>query len=126
MPAIRISEIHGVTCPASLRRQDLTFQTAFTLRRRGVETKLLLEGNAPPRDETLVRNFAKGHAFLEMITSGQSVQQIAEASGLSVRRIQQTVEFAFLSPEVVSLVLEGRQPSFLTADWCLKHEIPVG
>jgi len=60
-----------------------------------------------------------------MITSGQSVQQIAEANGISVRRVQQTMEFAFLSPDIVRQVVEGRQPPFLTADWCLKHEIPV-
>ncbi len=103
----------------------LTFQTAFTLRRRGVETKLLLDGDALPRDETLLRNIARGHAFLDEITSGQSVQQIAKDNDLSVRRIQQTVEFAFLSPDVVCHVVEGRQPDFLTADWCLKNEIPV-
>ncbi len=103
----------------------LNFEAPFTLRRRGVETKLLLDGDAIPRDETLLRNIAKGHAFLDMITSGRSVQQIAEAHDLSVRRVQQTVEFAFLSPDVVRLVVEGRQPVSLTADWCLKHEIPV-
>jgi site-specific DNA recombinase len=102
---------------------QLTIRTPFSLRRRGVETKLLLEGDAIPRDETLLRNIAKGHAFLAMITSGQTVQQIADASGLSVRRVQQTAEFAFLSPDVTRLISEGRQPAFLTADWCLKHEI---
>lgn len=91
-----------------------------------METKLLLEGDVIPRDETLLRNIAKGHAFLDMITSGQSIQQIAEVNDLSVRRVQQTLEFAFLSPDVVRQVIEGRQPEFLTADWCLKHEIPVG
>ncbi len=103
----------------------LTFQTSFTLRRRGVETKLLFEGDAIPRDETLLRNIAKGHAFLDMITSGQTVPQIADAHKLSVRRVQQTVEFAFLSPDVVAQIVGGRQTDFLTADWCLKHVIPV-
>ncbi len=102
-----------------------TFQAPFTLRRRGVETKLLLEGDSIPRDETLLRNIAKGRAFLDLITSGQSVQQIAEESNLSVRRVQQTLEFAFLSPDVVRQIVEGLQPASLTADWCLKHEIPV-
>lgn len=78
------------------------------------------------RDETLLRNIATGHVFLEKVTSGQSIQQIAEEYGLSVRRVQQTLEFAFLSPDVVERVVEGRQPVFLTTDGCLKHEIPVG
>lgn len=104
-------------------QDQLTIKTPFTLRRRGVETKLLLEGDAIPHDETLLRNIAKGHAFLDMITSGQTVQQIAEASNQSARRVQQTLEFAFLSPDATRQIVEGRQPAFLTADWCLKHEI---
>ncbi len=103
----------------------LTFQVAFTLRRRGVETKLLLEGDAIPQDETMLLNIARAHAFLDRFTSGQSVQQIAEQNDLSVRRVQQALEFAFLSPDVVRQVVEGRQPAFLTADWCLKNEINV-
>ena len=120
----RLSQAFGV--PAIGADPDrLIFQAPFTLRRRGVETRLMLEGDTIPRDETLLRNIANGHAILDMITSGQSVQQIAEASGISVRRVQQTAEFAFLSPDIVRQVVEGRQPPFLTADWCLKHEIPV-
>lgn len=103
----------------------LTFHAPFTLRKRGVETKLMLDGDTIPRDETLLRNIAKGQTFLKMITSGQSVQHIADVSGMSVRRVQQTVEFAFLSPDMVRQVVDGRQPVFLTTDWCLKHEIPV-
>jgi len=120
----RLSQAFGVPV-IGVDPDRLTFKAPFTLRRRGVETRLLLEGDTIPRDETLLRNIANGHAILDMITSGQSVQQIAEASGISVRRVQQTAEFAFLSPDIVRQVVEGRQPPFLTADWCLKHEIPV-
>jgi DNA invertase Pin-like site-specific DNA recombinase len=104
---------------------QLTFEAPFTLRRRGVETRLLLDGDALPRDETLLRNIARGHVFLAMITSGETTRQIAEAHDLSVRRVQQTLEFAFLSPDFVGQIVEGRQPASLTADWCLKHEIPA-
>lgn len=111
--------------PFGAAPETLTFMAPFTLRRRGVETKLLLEGDTIARDETLLRNVARGHAYLEMIISGLTVQQVAEAHTLSARRIQQTLEFAFLSPDVVRQVVEGQQPACLTADWCLKHEIPV-
>ena len=104
---------------------QLTFHAPFTLRRRGVETKLLLDGDAIPRDETLLRNIAKGHAFLKMIKSGQTAQQIADVQDISARRVQQTLEFAFLSPDVTRQIIKGQQPPFLTADWCLKQEIPV-
>ncbi|MFN5998728.1 MAG: recombinase family protein [Paracoccaceae bacterium] len=103
--------------------EPLAFDAPVSLRRRGVETKLLLDGDALPRDETLIRNIAKGRAFLDLITSGLSAQDIARSNDLSIKRVQQIVEFAFLSPDVVRQIVEGRQPSFLTAEWCLRHEI---
>ena len=111
--------------PDHLDPDRLTFEAPVSIRRRGVETRLLLEGDAPPRDETLIANIAKGHAFLNQITRGSSFQEIAEAQAISVKRVQQILEFAFLSPETVRLVTEGLQPSFLTTEWCLTHEIPV-
>lgn len=59
------------------------------------------------------------------VTAGRSFQEIADTNRLSVKRVQQIVEFAFLSPHLVRRVIEGRQPSFLTADWRLKKEIPA-
>lgn len=94
-------------------------------RRRGVETRLLLAGQSLPRNETLIANIAKGHVFLHQLTQGRSFQEIADGHALSVKRVQQIIEFASLSPETERSVIEGRQPSFLTTDWCLKNEIPA-
>jgi hypothetical protein len=44
---------------------------------------------------------------------------------MSLRRVQQTLEFALLSPAVVQQILEGRQPGFLSTDWYLRNEVPV-
>ncbi len=103
--------------------ERLSFEVPLTIRRRGVETKLLLHGEPLPQDTTLIGNIAKGHAYLDLITKGQSAQAIAEKNGISVKRVQQIIEFAFLGPDAVRQIIEGRQPPFLTADWCLKHEI---
>lgn len=103
----------------------MTIETSFTLRRRGVETKLMIEGEAAPRDETLLRNIALGHQFLAKVKSGQNTQVIAKARGLSRRRVQQILEFAFLSPSTVQMALAGTQPDWVTTDWCLTHEVPA-
>lgn len=104
---------------------SLHVEAPFTLRRRGVESRLMLDGDVLPRDETLIANIAKGHAMLGDVMAGRSFQEIADTNALSVKRVQQILEFAFLSPRAVRRVIEGRQPSFLTADWCLKNEIPA-
>ncbi|WP_347310446.1 recombinase family protein [Defluviimonas sp. SAOS-178_SWC] len=108
-----------------VNEEDLHGNAPFTIRRRGVETRLLLQGQSLPRDETLIANIARAQAFLGEVTGGRGFQEIAEAYGLSVKRVQQVLEFAFLSPTTVRQLIEGRQPSFLTTDWCLKNEIPV-
>ena len=85
--------------PRNIIDADLmTFETSFALRRRGVEAKLMINGEAMPRDATLLRNVALGHQFLANVKARQSTQEIAEARGLSKKRVQQILEFAFLSP----------------------------
>ncbi|WP_338548795.1 recombinase family protein [Roseovarius phycicola] len=107
-----------------LNTEYLEFETTFTLRRRGVETKLLFEGDKPQRDETLLKNIARGHRLLQEIKRGKSFREIAIAEGLSNKRVHQILEFAFFSPAAVQMVLDAKQPNFLTTDWVLKNEIP--
>jgi site-specific DNA recombinase len=111
--------------PNAIDADLLTFETTFSLRRRGVETKLIIEGEAMPRDETLLRNIALGHQFLANIKAGQSAQKIAEAQGLSRKRVQQILEFSFLSPATIQRALDATLPDWLTTDWSLTHEIPA-
>ncbi|MCY1127251.1 hypothetical protein OU426_10335 [Frigidibacter sp. RF13] len=111
--------------PHRINTDSLHFEAPITLRRRGVETRLMLDGDTLPRDQTLIANIAKGQAMLADAMAGRCFQEIADTNALSVKRVQQIVEFAFLSPHSVRRVIEGRHPSFLTADWCLKNEIPA-
>lgn len=103
----------------------LTFCSQFTLRRRGVETKLIIQGGSVPRDNILILNVARAQAWLSEIQHGRTKQDIATENGLSIKRIQQILEFAFLSPEIVQSIIDGSQPSGFTTDWCLTHEIPA-
>ncbi len=102
----------------------LDITTEFQHRKRGVETKLILENTAAPRDETLFRAIALAHRFFQMIRSGKTYSEIAEAEGASKRRIQHLVELAFLAPDVIRNVWEGKQPIGLTSDWLKSHSIP--
>ena len=56
-----------------------------------------------------------------MIKSGQTFAEVAATEGTSSRRIQQLVELAFLAPDVIRDVFEGRQPIGLTTEWLLRH-----
>lgn len=63
----------------------LQFEAPFQLRRRGVETKLILGGEQRQRDETLFRNVARGRQVLGFVCEGKSYSQIADKLGTSKR-----------------------------------------
>jgi site-specific DNA recombinase len=99
----------------------LGITSEFKHRKRGVDTKLILENAAAPRDETLFRNIARAHRYFDMILAGQTFGEIAEGEGVSKRRVQQLIELAFLAPDVIRDTFDGRQPTGLTSEWLFRH-----
>ena len=104
--------------------EHLTLQSDFRDRKRGVETKLILADAVGPRDDTLFKNIALAHRYFDMIRSGKTYTEIAEAEGASKRRVQHLVELAFLAPDIVRDVWEGVQPVGLTSHWLKSHAFP--
>ena len=81
--------------------------------------------NAPAlRDTTLIRNIALAQDWMAAVKTGDDTGQIATRHGTSKRRVQHLLEFAFLSPDIVTLILEGRQPATLTSELLLRDGIP--
>jgi site-specific DNA recombinase len=76
-PAVETELVLANDC---ISPDDLQFTAAFTLRRRGVETRLLLEGQSLPRDETLIANIAKGHGLLHQLTQGAVSRRLPTAT----------------------------------------------
>ncbi len=99
----------------------LKVASPFQHRKRGVETKLVI-GNEPIEiDETLLRNIGRAHRYFDMVCSGKTFGEIADAEGVSKRRIQQLIELAFLAPDTIRNVRSGKQPVGLTSDWLMRH-----
>ena len=100
----------------------LELSSSFTLRRRGVEAKLVLNDAAPEVDKKLLRNLARGWTWFEEIKQGKSLMEIAKREQLSQRRIAQLVDLAFLAPNIVEAIVTGHQPVTLTSDALIKSE----
>ncbi|WP_375550739.1 recombinase family protein [Rhodophyticola porphyridii] len=96
----------------------------FQLRKRGVETKLVLEEASGDVDETLIRNIARAHLWFEQIKVGRSLSDIAKAEGTTNGRMYQLIDLAFLAPDIIRDVLDGNQPLGFTSDWCVRHAMP--
>jgi site-specific DNA recombinase len=84
---------------------------------RGVST--LLEGNSGSegaRNEGLIQSIVRAHAWVQCLRDGvyESIEQLAEANLLHPKVVRQNLRLAFLSPDIISSILEGRQPAELS------------
>ena len=109
---------------------ELTATAAFT--RRGAETKLVLPGLAPQNhslrcDPALIKAITRGRAWFEEPVSGRarSLQELAKRDGISRRYIRRLIGLAFLSPELIEAILQGRQPVALTATRLTELDLPL-
>jgi hypothetical protein len=106
---------------ARIAEDFMIVRSSFQHRKRGVETKLII-GNEPAEiDETLLRNIGRAHRYFDLVRSGKTFGEIADSEGVSKRRVQQLIELAFLAPNTIRAVWEGRQPVGLTSDWLMRH-----
>jgi site-specific DNA recombinase len=68
------------------------------------------------RNEALIRSIVRAHAWMRNLHDGkhESIEALAEANRLHPKVVRQALRLAFLSPEVTSAILEGRQSSGLS------------
>jgi site-specific DNA recombinase len=99
-----------------------------SIRRRGVETKLVLHdrgsGAANARvDASLVKAIVRGRQWFERLASGRarSFAEIASAEGVTRRYVARLIPLAFLAPDIVEKILSGAQPVDLTTDELTKR-----
>ena len=91
------------------------------LQRRGHAIRLVVSRDSPgavhSQDEPrLIQKLAQAHQWLEQLLSGEvrSLRMIAAAVGKSERYVSKVIRTAFLAPDLVEALLEGRAPSRLT------------
>jgi DNA invertase Pin-like site-specific DNA recombinase len=94
---------------------------SFTFKKRGVEAKLVIENGDRPKarpDPKLIETIAKGCSWFEQIAYGQAqtVRNIAQRENVDEGDISRIMGFAFLAPDIVEAIVEGRQPAELTAE----------
>ena len=110
--------------PARIREDALRILAPFRLRRRGVETKLVLGNPTKSVDRTLLRNIANALSWLDRIKAGKTYEQIATEDAIPTDRVRKAIRYAFLAPDIVRAIVEGRQPVGLTSSYLLHHPLP--
>ena len=124
----------GVSLSASDIASDTSIElkAAVAFRQRGAETKLVLPGLAHQHhssrcDPPLVKAIVRGRAWFEELATGRarSLQELAKRDGITRRYIRRLVNLAFLSPQLVEAILQGRQPAELTATRLSELDLPL-
>ncbi len=101
--------------------------------RRGHQIRLIIPGSRPAenpvreRDPKLVALLAEamGARDLVLTSPGKSMLRIATEAGRCRTRLQKLVALTCLAPDIVTAIVEGRQPMTLTAKNLLAANLPL-
>lgn len=100
----------------------------LTLRRRGVQR--LMQAPTDVRethDSTLIEGIARAFHWQRLLDSGvmTSGSDIARAEGLHHSTVNELLRLTLLAPDIIDLLLAGRQPRRMTLMWFQRHPLPV-
>ena len=96
------------------------------MKKRGVELRLVIQ-NEPSSsskvDIVLLKTIARAHRWFDQLLSGEvkSLTAIATREGLNCRFVGKILRLAFLAPEIVEAIAEGRQPPELSTELLTKR-----
>lgn len=98
------------------------------LMRRGLEMRLVIPSDEPkspsPRpSQALIKAIARGRNWYEQLIARDKVSltDLADESGVNDRYTSRILRAAFLAPDIVEAILEGRQPAGMTLDRMLDN-----
>ena len=104
-------------------REDLDDAFALDLevafKKRGAGMKLILcddHQQSPRPDPTLMAAVSAGRRWFSELKDGkaQSIYELAQRHGVNRTSISRLIPLAFLAPDIIEAILEGRQPIELT------------
>jgi len=130
---VRAGTVWGRAVPSPKSSDaSVELKAAVAFRQRGVETKLVLPERAEPSHSpkchpTLIKAIARGRLWFEELATGRarSLHELATREGITRRYIRRLVNLAFLSPQLVETILQGRQPVALTATRLTELDLPL-
>ena len=101
------------------------------LRRCGGEVRLVLPADSGGQrsarpDHSLIKAVARAHGWCQQIIRGERTgrRSIAHATGLDERYVSRIFQCAFLAPDIVASILDGRQPAEMKL-MRLRSQMPI-
>lgn len=111
-------------------RSSLTINVPVRFRRRGVEARIVVHDQERPAsrpDPNLLKALVRAHEWFGQIVRGEvdGIGAIARRERLDRAYVTRMLCLAFLSPEITKAILEGRQPTELTAKRLIKSTLKI-
>ena len=106
-----------------MTEQSVTVTVPFTIRKRGGRKLVITpDGTAAspaPRsrvDSALLKALARGFRWRKLLETGDyaTIEEIADAENINSSYVSRVLRMTLLSPEIVEVILAGRQPPGLT------------
>ena len=99
-------------------------------KRRGVETKIVLEGAPSLKrsrpDPALIKTVARAHVWFEDIVAGRlTMTELAAREGMKVSSVAKLLPLALLAPDIVEAILAGDQSASIVARHLIRSNLPV-
>ncbi len=108
-----------------LSEERLQFSAPFTLKKRGVETKLVMGEERTGFDPLLMKTLQDAIRWKKAILEGIGITALAKQQGLHTRHINNRIQMAFLSPNIMRAIADGTQPAHLNTETFVRTNIPL-
>ena len=109
------------------------YEVPYKLRNRGRQLKILPEGTAQATpsepDPTLLKLLRRAHAWRQQLETGppETISDLAAANGVNASYFTRVLRIAYLAPDIIVGIIEGRQPPELTANKLVRlKDLPIG
>jgi Rad3-related DNA helicase len=105
--------------------ETVTVHIPFHIVKRGGRKEMQLpEGASSQRrmDNTLVKALARGFRWKRMLESGEftTIAELAAREGITPTYLARVLRLTLLAPELVEVILDGRQPDVITMSAAMK------
>jgi site-specific DNA recombinase len=120
---------HSPVAPVSAVPDNMiSLKFKARIQRCGSEMRIIIRPDLPGHLPTalipsLLKAVARGRQWYEWVLAGEvwGRRSIAQRVDFDERHVAQILESAFLAPDIVTAILDGRQPSRLTARKITRH-----
>jgi len=110
--------------PDQLAHDTVQFDSTWTIKRRGVEAKMIIGDLAPEPDIKLIRLLSVAHGWLEKLKAGVPLKSIAISQNVTPTYIRQRLKIAFLSPTIQRAIVAGELAPEFTTNRIVRMKIP--